>query len=871
MKKLYAVFIALMVMQLNVAAQAPQNSGRPGAGTGAGQRPGGAGGPGGPGGGAMPQIGQIYGKLVDAQTKQAVEYASVALLRAKDSSVVTGMLSKGNGDFNLENLPFGAFLVRINFMGYKTIFKRVTVTPQTMSQDLGNIKLEANAKSLEEVNVTGQRSAFQMSIDKKVFNVDRNLTSVGGTAADVLKSVPSVNVDIDGNVKVRNSSPNIFVDGKPSTLSIDQIPADAIESVELITNPSAKYDAEGMSGIINIVLKKNKKAGYNGMVMAGIGNNDKYNLGGNVNVRQGKWNVSANYNFNANRNWGNGTTDRTNFAVAGSPDQNYINQNSDSRQGGQFQFGRFGLDYFLDNRNTLSLSQNIVGGSFKNRETLASVYSDANKAITNRNNRYTDSKFGFNNYTTTLGFKHLFAEPNRELTADVSLNLSNNNRSGGFITQPLNLSGDPVGNRFAQSNNSDGKTNFYSFQADYVDPVGKTGKFETGIKGTMRYYSSVYDVFDATNGNPVRIDSISNDYKYDEQIYAAYANYSNTIQNFGYQVGLRAEQYVYAGEIPSKSLKYKPTKPVPGLFPSVYLSYKLKKEQEVQLNYSRRVNRPNFFQLIPYRDFTDPLNHREGNPDLKPEYTNSLEFSYMKTWKKHNFLGSLYYRNTNNLISTINEPITPGNDTLLTTFVNANKNFSYGAELTMKNEIITGWSITTNVNLYQTELQVKNAKENYTNRGFSWLAKINSETKLPANFTFQVTANYQAPTITVPSGGGGGGRGGGGGGGGFMMIPTSAQGMIKGLSAVDLAVRKDFLKNKAASLTLSLSDVFNTRQFEMDQESPYFSQNFIRKRESRILKLNFSYRFGKFDATLFKRKNNKSSADGMQMDTGGGF
>jgi outer membrane receptor protein involved in Fe transport len=858
MKKIYALFLGVMVLQLQLAAQAPQGGRPAGAGPGAGQQR--------PGGGAnMPQIGRIYGKLVDAQTKKGVEYASVALLRQKDSSLVTGMLSKPNGDFDLESLPFGPFLVRINFMGYNTIYKKVTVTPQAMSQDLGNIRLEANAKALSEVEVTGQRSAFQMNIDKKVFNVDRNLTSVGGTAADVLKSVPSVNVDIDGNVKVRNSSPTIFVDGKPSTLSIDQIPADAIESVELITNPSAKYDAEGMSGILNIVLKKNKKAGFNGMLQGGIGTGDKYNAGGNFNVRQGKVNFSANYNLNANRNWGNGTTARTNFAVPGLSDLNYIDQNSDSRSGGQFQFGRIGLDYYLDNRNTLSLSQNIVGGRFKNRETLASAYSDENKEVYRRNTRYSDNEFAFNNYTTTLGFKHLFAEPNKELTADVSINKSNNSRNGGFSTQGEDLSGNPVGNRFVQSNHSKGNSDFYSFQADYVDPMGKTGKFETGIKGTFRNYGSIYDVFDGGNNGKTKIDSLSNDYKYNEQIYAVYANYSNAIKNFGYQVGLRAEQYIYAGEIPSEGMKFKPTKAVPGLFPSVYLSYKLEKEQELQLNYSRRVNRPNFFQLIPYRDFSDPLNHRQGNPNLKPEYTNSLEFSYMKTWKKHNFLGSLYYRNTNNLISTINEPIHPGTDTLLTTFVNANKNFSYGAELTMKNQIIQGWDITTNVNLYQTELHVRNEKENYTNSGFSWLAKINSETKLPANFTFQVTANYQAPAITIPSGSGGGR------GGGFMMIPTSAQGTIRGMSSVDLALRKDFLKNKALTTTLSLSDVFNTREFGMEQESPYFYQDMLRKRESRVLRLNVSYRFGKFDAQLFKRRNNRSGGDNMQMDTGGGF
>lgn len=797
----------------------------------------------------MPQIGHIYGKLVDASTKKPVPYASVALLKLRDSSVVTGMLTKENGEFSLESLPLGTFNMRITFMGYQTIFKRVAISPQAFDQDLGNIRLQPDSKMLGTVEVSGQKSAFTMGIDKKVFNVDRNLTSVGGTAQDVLKNVPAVNVDIDGNVTVRNASPTIFVDGKPSTLTLDQIPADAIESVELITNPSAKYDAEGMSGIINIVLKKNKRAGINGMVMAGAGTGDKYNGGGNINVRQGKVNVFANYMINASRVWGNGTTDRTNILSNGTSS---LHQESDSRNSPRFQFGRVGLDYYLDNRNTISISQNIVDGNFRTWENLFSSFNKGDSM----SNRINNSKFGFRNYTTQLGFKHTFAEPNKEWTADFNYNRSNNNRNGSFLTEPVSNASPTY-----QTNNSDGHTTFITIQTDYTDPIGKNGKLETGLKTTLRNYSSLYNVYDqdTLTGDYHFNNLLSNDYKYKEQIYAGYINYAGTIGTFGYQGGLRVEQYVYSGEIPSEGMKFKPTKATPGFFPSLYLSQKMKNDQELQLNYSRRVTRPNFFQLIPYRDYTDPLNQREGNPNLKPEYTNSVEFSYAKNWKTANFLGTVYYRNTNNLLSTISVPL--GTDTLLTTFVNADNNNSYGAELTLKNTFFKIWDVTTNVNLYQTELTYTQDKQSYKNSNFSWMAKINSELKLPANFTLQISGNYQAPTIALPSNSGGGGRGGGG---GFMMIPVSAQGTIKGMSSVDAGLKKDFLKNKAASLTLSLSDVFNTRQYELNQAAPAFVQDYIRKRESRILRLTFSYRFGKFDAQIFKRKNLKAERENMQ-------
>lgn len=852
MKQWYVLLAAVLLGHASLHAQIPvmpATGGKQGAAAGArgganGQR-------------QMPQIGHVYGKLVDADTKKPIGYAAVALLKLRDSSVVTGMLTKENGEFNFENLPFGTFNMRITFMGYGSIYKKVAISPQTMDQDLGNLKMRPDSKLLGTVEVTGQKSAFTMGIDKKVFNVDRNLVSVGGTAQDVLKNVPAVNVDIDGNVTVRNASPTIFVDGKPSTLTLDQIPADAIESVELITNPSARYDAEGMSGILNIVLKKNRRAGINGMVTAGIGTGDKYNGGGNINVRQGKVNVFANYMVNANRNWGDGTTDRTNYLNG---DTSFLHQQSNSRSTPTFQFGRVGLDYYLDNRNTISVSQNIVDGNFKNYEDLRSTFNKGDSL----SNRINNNKFGFRNYTTALDFKHTFAEPNREWSASVNYNYSTNNRNGDFNTQPLTPDGLPTGQPALQNNHSDGKTTFITAQTDYTDPIGKNGKLELGLKTTLRNYSSIYNVYDQdtiTKGYTFN-DLLSNDYKYKEQIYAGYVNYSGTVGNFGYQGGLRVEQYVYSGEIPSEGMKYKPTKATPGFFPSVYLSQKFKNDQELQLNYSRRVTRPNFFQLIPYRDYTDPLNQREGNPNLKPEYTNSLEFSYAKNWKNSNFLGSIYYRNTNNLLSTISVPL--GKDTLLTTFVNADKNNSYGAELTGKKTFFGIWDVTANVNLYRTEISVTQDKEVFKNSNFSWNAKLNSETKLPANFTLQVSGNYQAPTIALPNNSGGGGGGRGGGGGGFMMVPTSAQGTIKGFSSVDVGLKKDFLKNKTASLTLALSDVFNTRQYELNQVSPAFSQDYIRKRESRILRLTFAYRFGKFDAQIFKRKNTKADRGDMQ-------
>lgn len=801
----------------------------------------------------LPQIGHVYGKVLDAQSGKPIEFASVALIRLRDSSVVNGMLTKPNGDFSLENLPFGQFNLRINFIGYKPLLKRITITPQNIEQDLGNFKLTPNIKALKEVEIVGQKSDYTMAIDKKVFNVDRNLVSVGGTAVDVLKNVPAVNVDIDGNVKVRNGTPTIFIDGKPSTLTLEQIPADAIESVELVTNPSAKYDAEGMTGIINIVLKKNKKAGINGMVMGGAGTGDKYNMGANLNIRQNPINFFINYHANQNNNTGNGTTYRQNFL----PDTSFLNQYSNSYSKGLFQFGRIGLDYYIDNRNTLSVSQALARGHFKNNEALNSEVLNKTNAKQLSFSRDNFSEFEFRNYATQLGYKHSFAKPNKEWTADLNYNINTNQRGGNFTTQYYNNASQPLGSPLLQNNNGNGRTSFLTLQTDYSDPISENLKLETGLKATIRDYSSNYNVFDYDRSNRSfqRNDSLSTDYTYQEKIYAAYLTLANQIKNFGYQVGLRAEQYVYAGQIPSKKQTFNPTSARPGLFPSIYLSQKLPKEQELQLNYSRRVNRPNFFQLIPYRDYSDPQNQREGNPGLKPEYTNSFEFSYLKTIQNSSLLATLYFRNTNDLITAFSSPI--GRDTLLTKYINANTVNSYGAELTAKTQLLRIWDLTANLNLYQTTLKGAVGQTSLNNSGFSWFGKLNTDLKLPKNLTFQVNATYQAPSIIVQ--GGGGGRG-------FGAPPPTAQGTIKGFSGVDIALRKDFLKNRAASLTLSLSDVFNTRQYETNTQSPAFAQDFIRKRESRILRLNFNYRFGKFDNQLFRRKNQKNERDNQQND-----
>ena len=391
------------------------------------------------GGGQNMNLGHFYGRVIDSTTNKPLESISVQLIQNKMDTltkkrkdvVVAGMLTDRKGEFSLENLNIMAtYKLLITGIGYKAREQKASFVLKMggdMSQmmnavdkDLGNIKIETDTKQLAEVSVTGNRPLLQMGIDRKIFNVDKSLTSVGGTAVDVMKNVPSVNVDIDGNVTLRNAAPQIFVDGRPSTLSLDQIPADAIQSVEIITNPSAKFDASGGgSGILNIVLKKARKAGYSGNLRTNIDSRARVGLGGDFNIRQGKVNFFANTMFAQQKSLSTATTKRSNFLTPAKTE--HILQNNAPLNKGYFGFLRAGLDFFPDNRNTFTLAGALVKGKF-NSEDFVRIIRDTNFVSPETGFTNTNGNFQFNSYGSTLGYKHNFSKAGKEITADVNFN-----------------------------------------------------------------------------------------------------------------------------------------------------------------------------------------------------------------------------------------------------------------------------------------------------------------------------------------------------------------------------------------------------------------------------------------------------------------
>ncbi len=839
------------------------------------------------GGGNMPK-GRIFGKVVDTQGKP-VEFATVVISKSsfdattkknKDVSL-KAMQSELNGDFSLSDLPLmGKMKLKISSIGYKTYEAEVAFTMPKMEgmkpgqapdpaviakmmsaleKDLGNIKLETDSKELEAVVVTGTKPLMDLDVDKKTFNVDKNIVTAGGTAVDLMRNIPSVQVDIDGNVKVRNAAPTIFIDGRPTTLTLDQIPADAIEKVEVITNPSAKYDASGsMAGILNIILKKNKKSGYNGMINAG---GDKYggmNFLGNFNIRQNKVNFSAMVMNMQNRMNGIGNSARTNTS---STSTSSIEQEITNKMKGNMTFARVGLDYYATNRTSFSIAGMMPRGRMEPNSDIQITNTIGN--VISKSLRTSTGERSFQPLGMQLGFKHSFPNQGEELTSD--LNYFGGTNGGNTITTTnyLNPAGAVTGNQI-QKNVGDGKNSNFTFQIDYVKPLKGDKKIEAGIRVNSNEINNqnINTIKALGSSNYVEIPSASSNYESTNSVYAAYFSIEGKpSKTFSYKLGLREESSFYEGKLLGNNQTFSNKYPL-NFFPSIFLSKTLKGSDQLQLSVTRRVNRPNFFQLIPFIDFSDSLNIRRGNPDLVPEFTTSGELSYSKTKGTGTFLTSVYYKYTDNLITSyLSKDVLQG--ALVNTFINANSSYNYGVEFTYLNKILRFWDLTSSLNLYNSKINLSNI-DNAINRDALWtvFGKINNNFTLPKKYVIQLSFDYQGKTnMPVTQNQGGGGPGGGG---PMMQAQSSSQGYIQPFYGVDIAFKKSFLKNDLATVTLSFNDIFRTRGNTQVLSGEGFTQTYYRLNNPQNIRLNVSFRFGQMTNNMFK-KNNDSGMDNSNM------
>lgn len=839
-----------------VAFAQPQNGGRPGSGQ--------------PGQGRPAAKGRVYGKLFDARSNKPLEFVVLRVYK-EDSTVVKstnpmvlgGALSQSNGEFTIEDLPVNEKLtLRFSMAEVDAAYYSFTLKPSgspmgLIEKDLGNLKLTFTGQ-LNTVTIDG--GGPRLEFDKRIYDVDKNPMNAGGTAEDVLRNIPSLQVDTDGNVQLRNAAPQIFVDGRPTTLTIDQIPADAIQRVELITNPSAKYDASGGGGgIVNIVMKHNRSSGYNGSVRGGVDRRGRVNSGVDFNIRQGKINFFANANYNQRRSISIGTTDRENVSPAFSLFQNQYSIND-----GFMLTGRGGFDWLMDNRNTLTFSSNIHKGSFAPFDTL-NLTADTLGGGIGSYYRESNTKRAFQNLGGSVLYKHLFTKEGTELNADINFNRIKSVFDGNY----MNIYNDANATYLMQ--HGDVSQFLITSQIDFESKITDRFRLEAGTRISVRDFTTEYKNQELINNLWTDITSLQVNYHYLDQVYAAYGTAALDLPQWKIKGGLRAESSDYKGELLSNGSNFSYKYPI-ALFPSLFVTRVITEKQDIQFALNRKINRPSFMTLSPFTDYSDSLNIQRGNPGLKPEFTQSGELSWQ--WipnKKNTVIVSAYGRYTTNV--TVRQQFLEfseflGDTVVVTSYQNASSSQALGLEFVSRNTLAKWLEMSTNINVYNSSIDGTNLDPNLKNNISSYWIKSNITFKAPKNISFQVMFDYSSKrALEVGSserGGGGGGGGMGMGGGGWGGSNNTVQGYIEPTYGLDLSVRKEFLENRSLVLSFSASDVLRTRVNIVHSTSPYFDQITYKRRDWQMFRFNVSWKFGKMDSQLFKRKNMKMNEGGME-------
>lgn len=784
---------------------------------------------------AQSPSGIISGRLTDSKNKP-VSYATVTLLRS-DSSVANGDLSKDDGSFNIGPVSPGNYHLRVESIGYETKFVSLQTTAAQPDKNMGGVQLKETENTLKGVSIVGEKAVMELKVDKKVFNVEKNTTTAGGSAADVLQNVPSVSVDADGNVSLRGRSDvTILIDGKPATMlgtdvasALKTLAASSIENVEVITNPSAKYDAQGTGGIINIITKKDGRLGINGNFTLGAGTRDKYNGNVGLNVRKGKWNTFLNSSFRLNRTFNDVITDRHDKDTA-------LTYHTLEHVPRVFNgtFHTIGATFDPDKYNSITVTENINLMEFKFADNSDyNIYKQPNEAPFYHQDRYSTFSGGPFSLSSAVDYKRKFRKKDEELSVDFSYANTRMNRFQDYTTPTDTLI-------LKERAPGTGGNNTLNAWADYTDPLfTKNGKLGLGFKSQVYNFNSTNEpIVDSFLLNGIKkgegIDnSLQSSYSYTQQIHAAYVNWNDQLGNFSYQAGLRVEDAIYDGhgKVPYDTSFHNSFS---NFFPSAFISYQLKNQQSVYLNYSRRTNRPGFMQLLPFVDKSNPSTVNTGNPALLPEFINNLEFSYNKADNKgNNIILSAYYAQTENLTQKITRNLTPQEvikynvspSELFTQPINIASGTTYGLEGTGHLQLLPIWEATLNVNFFQNMLHIGSIDTSIKNlnntNGSSWFGKINTSLKLPRSFSLQINANYESPKVI-------------------------AQGSVNESWWVDVALKKTFWKNKA-SLVINCSDIFKTHVYVINYDYYTYAETINRIRETRIGNITFTYRFGKSD------------------------
>jgi len=779
----------------------------------------------------------IKGIIVDATTRQAMEYANVSVYNAKDSTLVTGGITNNKGEFSVGPFNPGIYYLDANFIGFnKTRIKNIKIDAGKSEIDVGTIDLKPSNQEIGTVDVVAEKSRVEYKVDKKVINVGQDINAAGGTAADVLENTPSVEVDIEGNVTLRGSSNfTVLIDGKPSVLSgsdaLQQIPASAIENIEIITNPSVKYDPDGMAGIVNLVMKKNILSGFNGMVSASLGSKDKKGLNLVVNQKTKKRNISFGVNWDDRHFSGKSSTTRQ---TVQNDTVTYLDKNGHrgfSHGGYKFTGG---TDFYLSDFTTLGFLANYGHYNFESGGT-GDIHKYTSPAAVNQYSIEKDPFKRNGNYVSgSMNFQHKF---NEEGTDKLDVTFYYSHRKGDNLDIEDELLSDASFNLTdiyisRIRTNEDQLSNHYRFKADYTRPVGKFGKFESGIQSRIdrQTESYLFERYDTAVQKWFDNDQYSSSMDFKREIHSAYAIISNKLGRVEYMFGARGE---YTNrEIDHAKIDTPYTLKRFDFFPSAHFAYTLFDESQLMASYSRRINRPTGRDLDPFGNYIDQYTIRVGNPDLKPEYTNSYELSYMKHFGKSFVSLESFYRVTDNSISRLSE--LGDDDILYERTVNLNNDYSMGGEL-MGNISFAEWLlVNSSVSVYKYKIEDDSDGGYIERESMNVDGRFNSTFKFSQNSRMELEGTYRGPSVSV-------------------------QGKNKGMFYSNISYRQDLMKKKLTA-TFSMQDILGTAKREGTSSGTNFTSTHSFKREPRVLMLTLSYKLNNY------KIDNSPSSESNEMN-----
>ncbi len=783
----------------------------------------------------------IISGVINEKDNGPLEFASIALYSIPDSSLVTGGISGPDGSFKLDQIRFGSYYIVANYIGYeKNIIENVNVRPDNQELNIGTINLSLASQNIDEVEIIADQAHVEYKIDRKIVNVGQDINASTGSAADVLRNTPSVSVDIEGNVSLRGSgSFTVLIDGKPSALTgsdaLQQIPASAIRNIEIITNPSAKYDPDGMAGIINIVSKKNALDGISGIFNATVGTGDKYSGDFLLSYKTDKFTMSAGANYN----------DRT-YAGEITSVRQFLGENARyvETQGDRYMYrGGYELkgeiDYFINDNNTISLS--AEGGkhefSFGGNQKLRSFDDSLSYDIYSVNDNL--SAHGGNYLNLTLSYTKKFQKQGHELTGYAQYRIREGDDSDEQNEYPADsdfiIDNTDIPDRVRSFETG---TNYnYRAQIDYTLPISEKGKYEAGYQLRMDddLENYLFQNYDIDQNEWINNPDYSTQSDFFRNIQALYSTFSNSIGDYQYQFGLRAEytdrriKNQVTGEI-SKINRI-------DFFPTVHLSRQFRNDHQLMASYSRRINRPRGWYLEPFLSYMDAYTLRRGDPGLSPEYMNSYEIGYQKTIGKSFIAFETYYKNTENKIEMIQTPYDPENAITLMTYANVSKDNSLGAELMINYGQQKWLDLNTSFSLYRYWLEGEINDESIDANSNNWNTRLNATFNITTKTRLQLSGVYSGPSVT-------------------------AQGKQEAYFYNSLAFRQDLFDRKL-SVTLQLRDIFGTAVYESYSYGPGFSNYMKRKREPRVFMISLSYKINNYKP---EQRGNMNRNEGMGED-----